>query len=317
MIDDKTEAQILEKLTCIRDNNGRPALMLGFVATVYFENGYTRPKREAVTELTEQYMRQFKDELQWSVEPGTAQPYPISSGKVKPPSEWLPQHEDGVEWWLGYYGGDHKEGAASFQVAAFSADNVRPGPGYFSIHLPLDYFGTHGGTLAEFLRPICERLKPISGYAGLGLLQPLDILAGGPGQALVRTLGERFPGFEIEARPVTCNHVGKGIKGINWLTILSDRWIEEMGGLDYLRIRLDEPTFPFHRYDGGVIIQAGAKPQIGDATKDLWPAPYITLTKVLKKIQIKEHYAFHVRMSKGQIMDRDATLAWLFRFDGK
>lgn len=100
------------------------------------------------------------------------------------------------------------------------------------------------------------------------------------------------------------------------MTILGDRWVEAAGGRDYLRIRLDEPTFPFYPYDGGLIIQAGPKPQIGDTTRDLWPEHYVTLHKVLKKIQIKTYTRFHMG-GPGPRMDQPATLAWLFRFDGK
>jgi hypothetical protein len=166
--------------------------------------------------------------------------------------------------------------------------------------------------------PICRHLKPISGYAGIGLIEPLDLSIGAEFHPVVRQLAERFPGLEVESNPVTCNHVKGGIKGVDWLTVLDERWVKEVGGLDYLRIRLDEPTFPFYLYDGGLIIQAGPRPQIGDATRNLWPRNYVTLARVLKKIQIKEHLPFHFGTpgitSK---MDHAATTAWISRFDGK
>src|SRR6185369_11121261 len=104
----------------------------------------------------------------------------------------------------------------------------------------------------------------------------------------VRQIGERFPGLEVESAACHCNHLNTGIKGINWLTILGQRWIEAAGGLDYLRARLDD-NFTFHQFEGGLMIQAGQKPQIGDVRANRWPKHYVTLAKVLKKIQIKEH----------------------------
>ncbi len=90
-----------------------------------------------------------------------------------------------------------------------------------------------------------------------------------------------------------------------------------LGGLDYLRIRLGE-DFKLTPYEGGVMIQAGPRPQIGDADANRWPQHYITLAKVLKPIQIKDHYPFHFGDSRGPArMDHAASLAWLFRFDGK
>ena len=144
-------------------------------------------------------------------------------------------------------------------------------------------------------------------------------------------LGER----NIMLRPAVRRHVadlrlGPGLdhhaavirgelEGVNWLTLLGNRWVQQIGGLDYLRIRLGD-DFKLTPYDGGVMIQAGPKPQIGDVTKSCWPQHYITLAKVLKPIQIKEHYAFHLGdpdPSGAPRMDSEASEAWLFRFDGK
>lgn len=49
-----------------------------------------------------------------------------------------------------------------------------------------------------------------------------------------------------------------------------------------------------------------------------WPHRYVTLAKVLEPIQIKQHYAFHHADPQGsKRMDMAASMAWLFRFDGK
>lgn len=60
-------------------------------------------------------------------------------------------------------------------------------------------------------------------------------------------------------------------------------------------------------------------PQIGDITTNRWPQHYVTLARVLKPIQVKVHGAFHRGDPTGiqQRMDHEASLAWLFRFDGK
>ena len=45
------------------------------------------------------------------------------------------------------------------------------------------------------------------------------------------------------------------------------------------------------------------------------PGSVVTLAKVLKKIQVKNHHPFHFG-GPGR-MNSDASKAWLFRFDGK
>jgi Protein of unknown function (DUF3396) len=161
---------------------------------------------------------------------------------------------------------------------------------------------------------MCQRIKPVSGYGGIGILQPLDIDASNRVEPMVQPLAARFPGLEISAPIEEALSVRQGIKGVNWLTILGDRWLEAAGGHDYLRVRLDD-NFTFYRYDGGLMIQAGPKPQIGDAEANRWPQHYITLAKVLKKIQVTTHWGFH--MGGPGRMDHKATLAWIYRFDGK
>ncbi|MEO5727648.1 MAG: type VI immunity family protein, partial [Byssovorax sp.] len=161
-------------------------------------------------------------------------------------------------------------------------------------------------------------LHPVSGYAGIGVLDSIDFSARQDSGEIVRKLAERFPGLEVEDYLGHTIYVDQGIKGVNWLTLLGEHWVKEIGGLDYLRMRLGD-DFKLTPYAGGVMIQAGPKPQIGDVTMNRWPRHYVTLAKVLKPIQVKTHGAFHwgdaTRATKR--MDHEATLAWLFRFDGK
>jgi hypothetical protein len=47
----------------------------------------------------------------------------------------------------------------------------------------------------------------------------------------------------------------------------------------------------------------------------VWPEHYVTLAKVLKKIQIKEHCG--IIQKKRGAMDNETMKEWLFHFDGK
>ncbi len=263
-------------------------------------------------------MHEFRPYLRWAQSPKTLHIHPIGDGKVASPRDWLSQKKDGEFWDLGFHGGETEEAASEFQVHALGSDEEGDGnPGYFQVYLPLTWFAEHPGTFQEFVLSFAKRLRPLSGYAGIGIQEPLDLGARGPYWAIVRQIAERFPGLEIESSAMDTNHVSEGIKGVNWLTLLGDRWVQQIGGLDYLRIRLGG-DFKLTPYDGGVMIQAGPKPQVGDVLRSRWPQHYVALAKVLKPIQIKEHYGFHVGDGRGsRRMDSKASEAWLFRFDGK
>ena len=313
-----TEDADISKIFCIRDTDGRAALRIGLVATMFLAEPWTKAVREAVADAAEAYLDAFRPYLRWAQSPKTLHMHPIGDGTVAFPRDWLSQKKDGEFWDLGFHGGETEEAAGEFQVRAFGAEEVGDGdPGYFQVYLPLTWFAEHPGTFQEFVLSFAKRLRPLSGYAGIGVQESLDLGARGPYWATVRQIAERFPGLEIENPSVDTISIGKGIKGVNWLTLLGDRWAQEIGGLDYLTIRLGD-DFKLTPYDGGVMIQAGPKPQIGDVTTNRWPQHYVTLAKVLKPIQIKEHYGFHTGDGLGsRRMDSEASEAWLFRFDGK
>ena len=317
---DSADADI-SKLFCIRNKDGRAALRIGLVATMFFTESWTRAVRRTVADAAEEYIRQFRPYLRWAEHPRTMHMHPIGSEKVLSPQSWLPQHEDDEGWSFGFHGGETEAEASEFQVSAMGSDNLKKNVGYFQVYLPLTWFAEHTGTFQELVLSFARRLRPLSGYAGIGVQEALSLDGSEPYMATVRQIAERFPGLEIESTYVHTIHLGEGIKGVNWLTLLGDRWVREIGGLDYLRTRLGD-DFKLTPYEGGLMIQAGPKPQIGDVTTNRWPQHYVTLAKVLKPIQIKEHYAFHLDDPDPRGAPRldavsNASEAWLFRFDGK
>jgi hypothetical protein len=306
--------QELSNILCVKDRDGRVAVMIGLLVTVFFENPLTREVREKVADVAEGYIHLVREHLRWTVPPKAKREYPIDSARTRLPKEWLLNHPDGESWSFDFHGGDHAKAASAFLIDGIGskyADNL----GYLHISFPLLWYAEpSAGTFPDYVLKLCRKIQPLSGYAGLGVLESSDGYAQNGFQPVVKEIAERFPGLEVESRTAHTLYLRKGIKGVNWLTILGERWLKEMGGLDSLRARLGEP-FGFYPYDGGAVIQAGPKPQIGDAQANRWPQHYVSLAKVLKKIQIKDHRPFHFG-GPGR-MDHEASKAWLFRFDGK
>lgn len=317
---EEADRKALEKLLSIPNEDGVPVVMIGLLATLFLRESWTRPVREAVADVAEDYLQKFQDKLTWAATSisKTRGFYRVKSKPIPFPRIWLPEQPDGISWNFGWHGGKNKRAVSEFQIHGFGTDDIGdPNDlGFLSVYLPLHHFVDHPGTFPEFVLTMCKRIKPFHGYAGLGFLEPLSDLGRLDAQPIVASLAQRFPGVEVEDLTSHTLWCQNGIKGVNWLTILSDRFVQEAGGMDYLRIRLDEPNFPFYPYNGGLIIQAGAHPEIGDATRNRWPRHYVTLNKVLKKIQIKEHRPFH-QTHHSPMLKKDASEAWLFRFDGK
>jgi hypothetical protein len=111
--------------------------------------------------------------------------------------------------------------------------------------------------------------------------------------------------------PVSHVHYLKnGIKGVNWVTVLGEKWISRLGGLPALRKELGEP-FRLHEYPGGVLIQAGPRPQLGDVNRQIAIDEYRRLAQVLKPIRVTDHKSFPAWSG----FDEQRTQAWLARFE--
>jgi hypothetical protein len=309
------QEQELSNILCVKDKDGRITLMIGLLVTVFFEAPATKDMRERVADVAEDYINLVRVHLRWSVPPGAKREHPIDSKRTRLPREWLPNHPDGESWEFDFHGGDTAKAASAFGICAYGTRDTNPGIGFLHIAFPLLWFAERtAGTFPDYVLKLCQKIRPLSGYAGLGVLESHDVSAQNAFQPAVRLIAERFPGLEVESWTAHTLYLHKGIKGVNWLTILGDRWLKEMGGLEPLREQLDE-SFGYYPYEGGVIIQAGPKPQLGDAQANRWPKHYVTVAKVLKKIQIKDHRPFHFA-GPGR-MNHEASKAWLFRFDGR
>ncbi|NUQ78845.1 MAG: DUF3396 domain-containing protein [Polyangiaceae bacterium] len=308
--------QELSNILCVKDKDGRVAVMIGLVATVFFDNRRPREIRERVADVAEDYITLVREHLRWTRPPGARRSCRIDSPAMRLPKQWLPDHPDNKSWEFVFHGGDMALAASAFHVSGFGSEDFdNPGLGFLHISFPMLWFAEpSAGTFPEYVLKICQKIQPLSGYAGLGVIESHDGYTADDFQPIVKEIAERFPGLEVESLSAHTLYLHTGIKGVNWLTILGDRWVNEMGGLDSLRAHLDE-NFGFYPYDGGVVIQAGPKPQIGDAQANRWPKHYVKLAKILKKIQIKNHRPFHFG-GPGR-MDHEASKAWLFRFDGR
>jgi hypothetical protein len=95
----------------------------------------------------------------------------------------------------------------------------------------------------------------------------------------------RFPGFNVENPVLLSRHLTNAIKGVNWLTILSDEFLNKLGGLEKIQGQLDD-NFPFYYYHGGGLIQSGTSPQIGDRNRKNIPKYYQQLGLVLKPVRV-------------------------------
>jgi len=315
---------VLNDHLAVKDGRGVVVLQVAIIATVYFEDAYRREAREAILSCCDDYFQRYGTRLRWALNPDTKYPEPFGKGKGSDPHAWLLALEEGEEFSLIYHGGEHADSASSFSLDALG-DERRPFVelGYFKVSFPLLSLVEDPGMVPDALLEICRKIKPVSGYGGIGIIESKNGGIESEYSPVVYSWAQRLPGLEADYPTSHSIWLTKGredgrggIKGVNWLTVISDRWLAELGGADVVAARVTalDPRFIIHRFDGGVMIQAGPRPDLGDAEQGLWPELYVKLAKYLKPIRITMTGSFGYG-GPGVRFDREHAQAWLRRFD--
>lgn len=157
----------------------------------------------------------------------------------------------------------------------------------------------------------CAICQPEHGSAGFTFIFEND-----QNSEYTQQLFKRFPGFDFQdvgQFSLQARQIHNRIKCVNWLTVLCDALVEELGGRDKMRAAL-EPVCKVHDYPGGVVIQAGATPQIGDTWRDDVPEAYRLVARYTKAIRFETYRSGLFRVPQG-LDKKEETLAWIRRFD--
>ena len=159
----------------------------------------------------------------------------------------------------------------------------------------------------------CQRFRPLHGSAGFSI-----IVCPGMEQNSVYALQlmNRFPGFDFPGTvdfTLEVDDVHDRIKSVNWLTALGDELVAQLGGLAKMREAL-EPACTIHAYDGGVVIQAGPTPRLGDTHADDIPGEYRLAARFTRPVRFEDYDEGLFRVPK-DLDKRAETLKWIRRFD--
>ena len=316
---DELLASLDEQLT-YTDKEG-VVLKIALFATVYVEDTYTPEVRDAIVACCEDYTRLCGDHLRWAFHPDTRLMERFGEGKASSPRAWLTELPDDDSFFLRFHSGKWDRGAAPFSMTAMGHPRrTFKELGYVRFSFPLTWLTQQPSALPDLLLKVCQRLKPVSGYGGIGINECVDNNIRHRYFPIVYEVAQRFPGLEPDYPHFHSIYLVKGeggIKSVNWLTVLGDRLLARLGGVDSVEVALAalDPRFITRRFDGGVMIQAGPHPELGAADQDDWPVLYVKLAKYLKPLRVPVNALQH-RVS-GQHFDLPNTEAWLRRFDDR
>ena len=237
-------------------------------------------------------------------------PYLLSSNWNQPQAR-----EHG--WAFYWHGGEHESDASPFKIHAYGSPKMYAeldnSLSFLQVSFPVLWFQGKQEGFPDLILRWCERLKPYHGYGGITLLDSPD-----PGLSQryapnIAAFAARYPGLEIDDPMSHKFATQDGIKGGNWLTILSSGFVERLSGRSSLSEKLGNP-FVVRDYNGGVVVVAGPEPEVGDRNRNIDTPLYRRLAGVLKPIRIQHHPRPY---AEGRFAEASEYEAWLARFDKK
>lgn len=297
----------------IYNKEGKLAACLAMGITLYFDQSHLEQVRNQVAICIEQYFALTRPHLRW---------YWIEEGKrrdiqINPPpplTEVVGQLDEYDPFLCKLNGADDIKEASPFDLVALLHFKTKfKQIGFLTATVPFAFLEwQQPGFFKKMVHEWCQRLHPLHGYAGIYLSFSADRGEAIPKEPLTYPLLKRFPGIEINSPATVSTSFKQGIKGVNWLTVLSDRYVEKLGGGKALQSGLDD-SCPLFTYPGGVVIQAGPYPQLGDIEQGIELKDYQKVYHLVKPVQ--EDYKSSIMKTPEGVDAKAFAQEWLHRFD--
>jgi hypothetical protein len=304
----------IEQTLVLREEDGTVGLRIGLIFTAYFRQGHSLPVREAVLKVLALWLDTVAGQVNWTQKSGALKWRRFQAETLPDLAKWLRDYPSSRSWNMAFHGGEKSLDASAIFFRTFCKADWSPhGLDHITLGLPLTWFADHPGSFPEFCRTLCAVLRPISGYGGIGIMPANGDMLATSVEPHVFEIAQRFPGIEVDQPIVHGLYIEDDIKGVNWLTVLGDALVARVGGAEKLGPALLPPA-QLLPYDGGLIVQSGPLPKMGDRNANRKPIDYVAVNRVLKALRAPDTSSFH-HANGGQRFDRAASLAWLARFD--
>lgn len=159
---------------------------------------------------------------------------------------------------------------------------------------------------------ILENVEIYSGHGGLVFVY--DPWLKGYAFDHIYIKARRYWGVDVEDLNATLALMSKGIKGINWITLLGNSLSNEDSESDIKKALFEISSIPgvdIEKRKNGSMLTIGVKPVIGDQNHpDVALNPYFSVAKKLKNLYVTTHPDFGGK----KFIENGNTLGWIRRF---
>ncbi|MCQ3011797.1 MULTISPECIES: DUF3396 domain-containing protein [Pseudomonas syringae group genomosp. 2] len=294
---------------------GTPVIRLGLITTLYFRNGHTLEMKRRVEACFSRFYDAFKPKLKWQLFKRmrrlSASGFASTRRQVV---ESLPDEQ--FIWSIA--------SATQAEVAMYSlfvmntpqgqADNDRS---CLKMVLPWSCLTEPDGlkNYEAWIRYLSSEVQAEHGFGGLACVLPCD---GHQYLPWEYRLAQDYIGLMVDPGPhIESLRLLDRIKGVSWYTVLGEGFVRQLGGSDRLRGEMSAHSdIVFHSYRNGLIIRAGAVPELGGRGLPP-PQPYVTVNRMIKPVRLQDTGNLHPYLAPGIGFTEETTAQWYARFDEK
>jgi len=304
---------ISEKFTINIPGEGK-VLQLAFAVVFFYKISEDRGRKAAIVDILDEHCEMTGNKYRWTQNPKTYTWKRLKDGinSYTHPRDWAITNKD-YRWTLIYHAGEKASDASDIEVYSFNIGDQSKqsnGTSFVRVHFPITVL-ENAPAVCEWIQDWSELLKPDHGYAGFCLAQSHGYERG-EAMTYEYAIAQRFPGIDIYTNVGHSLQLGNYIKGVNWLTILSDIFLERIGGLEAVKEQMGE--LPVLTYAGGAILQAGALPQFGDTEQNISMTAYKRVAGIVEPLRHRNYGRGAGMLGPGPKLTHEAYREWLARF---
>ncbi len=309
--------EILDDYPVTRPTSGKIAGRACMVTEMYYPDGHTLDVRLRAAKAMDYYFGIFRDEITHYVAGGERSIIEIKNHQLPDLSEdartRTPTDMPDLSFSpviLAFKKGD----VSSYEAATLGMNKYKMERySFIEASAPFRWAKQdHFRPMIDLVTQWATIMRPDFGLAGPGV-RTESIASDG---RLLFPLLQMVPGLEyVDPTNVSLAFGSERakIKGMNWLTVLHDRFVSMLGGLSTVRAAV-EPACTIRVYDGGIILQAGPQPEFGDVNLRIVPDAYRKVAQLVDPL-IFDSYGreglFYVPNTQSA---PEAAAKWVHRF---
>ncbi|WP_445494555.1 DUF3396 domain-containing protein [Photorhabdus sp. SF281] len=311
-------AQLKSQLTSFLfiNGDGLTVSRLGLSITLFFKQGYTQEKKQRILACYRRFREEFGTHLRFHRHSlkGLKKYSPENIAKVE--EGILNQKKNQLSTW------DISDAKNIYEAPRYLMHYLDSreidgddSSSYLSLVLPWDYLKEQEGMtkFMAWLDFLCEQLEPDWGDCGYCLVLPRDYHDYFP---LEYQLALRYPTLQVNSTVhTTLDDYAHSIRSINWITLLSKRFVGQLGGEFWIRTMLarytDVVMSPYH---DGLMIRAGKYPDLTPLPGSV-PESYFAINQLIRPIRFVPGEGDSLHFYGAGHFDDISTQAWYARYD--